>query len=133
MKNSWKDALWAFGLPVLILGTPFVLFLVGFLGLSEILSIDRFSTKKAPGFSETKFAAAKIGMRSNEVVALLGLPMMQSPKWVPPEAKEWTGVEEWSYTSPNEIVNGMGCWNFRGLMLSNGIVVDIKKHIVMHH
>jgi hypothetical protein len=125
---------------VLVLFSPlwglaaFIAFLLLiFLCADMILSIGHFSTKKARGFSEAKFTAVEVGMQSNEVVALLGPPLMQLPKWEPSGAKEWAGLEEWCYTLPNEIVDGMGHWNFRAVMVSNGIVVDIKKHIVMHH
>lgn len=104
-------------------------------GASMILSIDRFSTRKAPGFSEAKFATIKVGMQSNDVVALLGSPLMQLPK-SKRSRPEWEGMgplEEWSYTLPNEIVDGMGHWNFRALLVLNGTVVEIKKHIGIHH
>ena len=132
MKGSTKNMLLGLAVifsPVLFFG----LIILAYLGIDMILSIDRFSTKKASGFSEAKFAAVKVGMQSNEVVALLGPPLMQLPKWEPPQAKEWAALEEWCYTLPNEIVDGMGFWNFRAVMVSNGTVTEIKKHIVMHH
>ena len=73
-------------------------------------------TAYAPGYSEKNFSKIKIGMPSDDVVALIGNPV-DGPG----------GSGNWMYSHPGHSPIPWIHWNERGLTVSNGVVVQIIR------
>ena len=73
-------------------------------------------TAYAPGYSEKNFSKIKIGMSADRVVGLIGNP-------VPGPG----GSGNWNYSHPGRSPILCIHWNERGLLMSNGVVVQIFR------
>lgn len=83
-------------------------------------SID---TQYAPGFSEEKFLAIRVGDTAESVEKSLGLPLSRRA--------DQGGIVVWKYTSDGKFAPfGDFAWLYRALTMSNGLVIKIEKEIL---
>jgi hypothetical protein len=84
-------------------------------------SID---TVYAPDFTERKFKQIEVGMREEEVVALIGLPFRTDRYSRGHPAYKVTGDNVWSYTHDGAAPFGDWAWLSREVIFRNGSVVQ---------
>src|SRR5882762_1302836 len=63
-------------MPILLLGV----LVAGLATTDRIISIDRYSTKRAPGCSDENFSKIKIGMTADQVKSIIGDPLRISER-----------------------------------------------------
>ena len=79
-------------------------------------------TKYAPGYSEQAFEKVTLGMSPDEVEKITGKPL--SVLYYP------SGTEMWSYSYSRKRSIWIARWNWRGVFLSNHVVVKVEKALL---
>jgi hypothetical protein len=88
-------------------------------GVGMLFLFGTFSTRYAPGYSESGFRRIRSGMGSNDVLRLVGKPLNFTDAG-------YYG-EYWWYTAPDG--KRFKHWKLRMLRITNGVVADIDTGV----